>query len=354
MKADQIKLKWHRTPIDRDKLVLLTKRRNLRPLVDNIAQLGFSALTAGAAVYAFRNLSWPWMVLFTFIHCTFYGVYGAAGNHELCHRTVFKSKWLNEFFLRIHDFLNWYDFVSFRRSHTGHHKYTVHGDLDHEVMLPQTLHWYQWVLSLTIDLLIILRLPRKWIRRAFRRRYDKIFLTVWERRIFPEDDIEGIRATRRWARIMLIGHGALITVFIITGYWYLILLVTFGHFVAMWYKILTHMPQHLGLRSGVADWRQSTRTYIADPISRFFYWNMNYHAEHHMFAAVPYYNLPKLRKEIEWDLPKASKGLIGTWIELFKVMKLQKADRSYYISPELPEGATPYLEPSFEEKATKY
>ena len=32
--------------------------------------------------------------------------------------------------------------------------------------------------------------------------------------------------------------------------------------------------------------------------SQFFYWNMNYHVEHHMYAAVPYYNLPKLRKAI--------------------------------------------------------
>ena len=31
-----------------------------------------------------------------------------------------------------------------------------------------------------------------------------------------------------------------------------------------------------------------------NPISRFIYWNMNYHVEHHMFPMVPYHALPRL------------------------------------------------------------
>ena len=64
------------------------------------------------------------------------------------------------------------------------------------------------------------------------------------------------------------------------------------------------------LRAGVEvpDFRLSTRTfYINDPkrsalnplswpfrLVRFWYWHMNFHIEHHMYAAVPCYNLEKL------------------------------------------------------------
>ena len=42
-----------------------------------------------------------------------------------------------------------------------------------------------------------------------------------------------------------------------------------------------------------------------NPISRFVYWNMNYHVEHHMFPMVPFHALPALHAEIKDDLPDA-------------------------------------------------
>jgi fatty acid desaturase len=40
-----------------------------------------------------------------------------------------------------------------------------------------------------------------------------------------------------------------------------------------------------------------------NPVSRFIYWNMNYHVEHHMFPMVPYHALPRLHATIKDDLP---------------------------------------------------
>ena len=55
---------------------------------------------------------------------------------------------------------------------------------------------------------------------------------------------------------------------------------------------------HMGLRSNVADFRKNTRSIKLDPLSGFFYWHMNWHAEHHMYAGVPCYHLKKLREAI--------------------------------------------------------
>ena len=348
MAETNTQLSWYRSPIDRAKLAALTKRRNLRPLVDILAQLGISVATGAFVLYAFGNWSWYWVILCTYLHCSFYGIYGAAGNHELSHRTVFASSWLNEFFFRLLGFLTWHNIVFFGGSHPKHHLHTVQSDNDGEVMLPQTFPWHKWIWAYTIHVPQIVATMRIYFRRAFRSRYEKMFVSRWERNCFPKENTAEIRSLKSWARFTILGHVALVALFIITGNWYLIILVTHGPFIALWFKIATHMPQHMGLRPDVRDWRQSTRTYIGGPISRFYYWNMNYHLEHHMYAAVPYYNLPKLRREIAWDLPIATRGLIQTWRVVYRALDRQKHDKAYYIRPALPEGANPYLEPAAE------
>ena len=115
-----------------------------------------------------------------------------------------------------------------------------------------------------------------------------ILRTEWERILFPASDPEALAKMVRWARVLLFGHAALALIFVLSGNWILLFLVTFAPFFARWFGTLTHVPQHIGMEPDVADWRRSTRTYLAGPFVRFFYWNMNYHVEHHMFAAVPF------------------------------------------------------------------
>ena len=56
--------------------------------------------------------------------------------------------------------------------------------------------------------------------------------------------------------------------------------------------VMTGLLQHIGLADNVIDHRLNTRTVYMNPITRFIYWNMNYHVEHHMFPMVPYHALP--------------------------------------------------------------
>jgi fatty acid desaturase len=48
-------------------------------------------------------------------------------------------------------------------------------------------------------------------------------------------------------------------------------------------------------------------TYLSNPIERFFIapLNMNYHAVHHLWPSIPYYQLPKADREIR-NLPEAA------------------------------------------------
>ena len=88
------------------------------------------------------------------------------------------------------------------------------------------------------------------------------------------------------------------------------------------------MTQHCGLRGDVPDFRKSTRTITLGPISQFFYWHMNYHIEHHMFANVPCYNLEALHKAVADDMP-VPRTLVGAWREMVETFERQQREPSY-------------------------
>ena len=328
---------WYRTPINRELLKKLTAKKNLQPFLHIMALLCISTATGVFAFWAFHNLAWPLVVLAVYVHCTLYGFFGGGtGGHELSHRTVFRSRWLNEFFIRVVGFLTYLNFGQFRGNHTRHHQYTTQPGIDFEVTLPLVFKSRQWIWWFTLNIPGIVKIFPEMFRHCFGSpggdtRKDIV--------AFPSRNPKDIRLTRRWSWIILGGHLSLAVVFVLSGNWILIFLVTLAPFIARWFFILTHRSQHIGMHGGVSDWRRNTRTYLAGPFVRFYYWNMNYHIEHHMFAAVPFYHLPALRKAIEYDLPLAPKGLVATWREIFACLKKQKEDPEYFIEPKFPATA---------------
>jgi fatty acid desaturase len=71
----------------------------------------------------------------------------------------------------------------------------------------------------------------------------------------------------------------------------------------------------------------------------FLYWNMNFHCEHHMYAAVPFYNLPGLHEELKPDLPEQIPGYWRGLLRVLRIKKRQKTDPGYRYVPEFPETA---------------
>lgn len=134
------------------------------------------------------------------------------------------------------------------------------------------------------------------------------------------------------------GHFLLAVLFVATGNWILILIVTFGCHYSGWLHILCAAPQHSGLTPDVPDFRLCCRTFTCSWLPGFLYWNMQYHVEHHMFPAVPFYNLPRLREAITHDLPPAPHGLWATWKEMIPILKRQRVEPGYCHTPRIPGG----------------
>jgi fatty acid desaturase len=138
---------------------------------------------------------------------------------------------------------------------------------------------------------------------------------------------------------MLIGHGGVAAVSLYHG-WYLVpVLLSLGPFYNGWLFFLCNATQHVGLQPHQPDFRRNSRTFYLHPLLRFCYWNMNYHIEHHMYAAVPFYNLPALHEAIKHDLPPTPDGIAQTWRVIADAVRKQDADPTWAQPVQLPGGA---------------
>ena len=132
------KIPWYRSPVERETLAALNRAATGGDSFQTLGHLGLLGLTGATAWYASGRFSLPVVLLIFFLHGTVYAFLLNAF-HELCHKTVFKSKFLNSLFLYLISFLSWYNPVLFWASHQEHHKYTLHPPDDLEVVLPVEL-----------------------------------------------------------------------------------------------------------------------------------------------------------------------------------------------------------------------
>ena len=124
------------------------------------------------------------------------------------------------------------------------------------------------------------------------------------------------------------------------GLWILPVIVSLGPVIANWHSYFVGGPMHCGLRDNVPDFRKCVRTITLDPVSEFLYWHMNWHLEHHMFAAVPCYNLARLHRAVAHDMPKP-RTLAGAWREIREVWRRQAEDPEYQYDTPVPTPSGP-------------
>jgi fatty acid desaturase len=334
-------IKWYRTEVPREVMHKLNERSDWKGLMQAGGHLLLAVATGTLAFMAFKKVTpetWQWAVpllmIALFCHGTVCSFFGGIACHELGHLSVFKTKHLNSIFLRIFAFLAWWDHVWFHISHRKHHKVTVHHDYDGEVVLPQYLNfknWRFWLGLFAWNPLNTWRVLRIYWRRSMGRLEGP-----WYQYVLPEENTALRRRHRNWARLTLGLHAALAIVFIASGNWILVFLVNIPSHYCGWLVFLCAQPQHFGMQPDVADFRRSCRTYLTSGLPAFLYWNMQYHIEHHMYASVPCYNLPALRRAIEHDLPPAPVGIRATWKEILAIHREQQKNRDYFLEVDIP------------------
>lgn len=324
------RIDWYRSPIDRDLLARLNQRSDLLGLAQTLGHLAIIGLTAAASFYAWHIGSIPLLIVALFLHG---GVYAFLlnGFHELCHSSVFRTKWLNSFFLYFISFISGHNPIAFWASHQEHHKYTLHPPDDLEVTLPVKLPALGFLKHGIVNFEGIYHHFRGQIRLSL-----GIIDGEWMNYLFPANKPDARRRLFNWARFCLLGHLAIAAVAVYFGLWLVPVLLSLAPFYGGLVQQLCNNTQHSGLQDETGDYRLCTRTVLLNPLLQFLYWHMNFHIEHHMYAAVPCYNLPRLHAAIRNDLPPTPNGLVESWKLIGEIMRRQAEDPTYVYVPKLP------------------
>ena len=339
----ELRIKWYRCPIDPSVLRELSKPSDLQGFKMALGHLGLWLLTGLLSFYFAIEQLWLGFLLMIFLHGTV-GTFFSAPHHELCHGTVFKTKRLNEIFLRIFSTLGLQNFHIYKMSHSYHHRFTLHRIADKEVVLPKTpsLKFLYLLQLFTFNITggFESRGLFPTMRGLFRVAADRMEqpYNEWGTELYAEFPEERLKAVH-WARYLIAVHLSFAVFAVLIGYPILILIVSLHPFMGNWLRYFVGAPMHCGLRSDVSDFRKCVRTITLDPISEFLYWHMNWHLEHHMFAAVPCYNLKKLYEAVAEDMPQP-RTLISSWQEMLEVVKQQEADPAFEFDTPVPPQRT--------------
>ncbi|MCI5109947.1 MAG: fatty acid desaturase family protein [Marivita sp.] len=322
---------WYHTDIPRKQMKELMQRSDQPAIRDTV--ILFACMVLFAAIGIALWPSW-WSAPFWLAYGVLYGSAMDSRWHECSHGTAFKTRRYNDWLYQIASFCMVRNPVSWRWSHARHHTDTIIVGRDPEIvaMRPPALF------RIALNFLGIFDAYDGWKR----------MLVNASGRIHPEEadyipeqeQPKVIRIARIWVAI----YAATIALAFAMGSILPLMVIGLPRLYGAWHHVLTGVMQHAGLADNVTDHRLNSRTVYINPVSRFIYWNMNYHVEHHMFPMVPYHRLPDLHTAIKHDLPAANTSIWQAYSEILPVLRRQLAYEDVFLKRDLPPTAKPYRE----------
>ena len=112
------KVKWYRCPVDKAALRDLMQPNDFQGWLQAGGHLLIFAATGGLALYLFSQQMWIGFGLALFVHGTSASFFKGIAAHELGHGSVFRTRALNQFFLRLYSLISWHNHHEYAVSHT--------------------------------------------------------------------------------------------------------------------------------------------------------------------------------------------------------------------------------------------
>jgi fatty acid desaturase len=271
-------------PLERKELRALQKRSDgpaLRFLVGHIA---VGLLTATLIYLSLGNIFL--LVPAMFLHGVVI-VFLFAPMHECTHGTAFRRRWVNSAVGYFCGFMLLRSSLYFKYRHADHHTYTQDPERDPDLVpIPGNKRNY---ISEVMGASLWPKLVGALYRSATGR-FNEL-----EQRFIPESERGRVAKENR----ILIGlYVAIAAVSIPTGLWQEVLLFWIvPRVLAEPVLRLVRLAEHTGMEEG-PDPLSNTRTTLTNRVIRFLYWNMPYHAAHHMAPSVPFHALSKLHAKL--------------------------------------------------------
>ncbi len=279
----------------------------LKALAERSDRRGFMRLAGHLAAILFTGLflavSWgsPLLLPAMVLHGVAV-VFLFAPLHETIHGTAFRSRALNRavaFFCGLVLFL---PSGYFRAFHFAHHRHTQDEMRDPELLRPkpETLGEYLLVLSGLVYWNEQLQL----FGRLLAGRVEEPFVPKRQH-----------KAVVLEARILVCLYALLALVsfdlgtMALVNYWLLPLLL--GQPALRAFLLAEHTGCPL-----VPDMLENSRTTKSNPVLRWLAWNMNHHAEHHAYPALPFHALPKAHKLLRDKIAEQASGYLAVHWQL--------------------------------------
>ena len=225
--------------------------------------------------------------------------------HECCHRTAFRSRRVNDAVAWCAGLLCFYNSTFYRRYHQWHHRYAHQIGLDPELddSFPTTR--FSYLLEIT---------GWNWWIGKFRGYAQLLFgdlsgLAYLNPEVIPQ--------IRRSVRLQFAIYGALALVSVLNGsgflFWNWLLPLAIGQP----FLRLAMLAEHSGC-SFDGDGTTNTRTTLTHPVVAWQMWNMPFHAEHHLYASLPFHSLPAAHRWIGPALKHLDPGYLAVHRKLLR------------------------------------
>ncbi len=320
---------WYHTDVPRKVMKDLMQRSDQPAIRDTVLYYGLMILLAGIGI-AF----WPswWTAPFWLAYGVLYGSGADSRWHECGHGTAFKTPWMNNFVYEIASFMIMRNSATWRWSHARHHTNTYIVGMDPEIAVMRPTEVIKVLLAF-----IGLRDAKAYLGRMLYNAF--IGVHAEEKTFVPTSEWPKIVGV---ARIHCAIYGATLLLALSMRSILPLMVIGLPRLYGCWHMALAGLLQHGGLADNVIDHRLNSRTVYMNPVSRFIYWNTNYHVEHHMFPMVPYHALPRLHEVIKHDLPLPAPSMRAAYREAWPAWIRQIRNEDYFAKRELPPTAKPY------------
>ncbi len=329
---------WYHSELSRKTMKALMTRRDGPAVRDTLVWAALHVVLAAGGIYFWGS----WVALpFWFAYGVIYGSACDSRWHECGHGTAFRTRWMNDVVYHVASFQIMRNPVNWRWSHARHHTDTIIVGRDPEIVWMHPINLalkalaYVGIWDTCSSLLVLARNATGELSPDER---DYIPASEWPKAVF-------------WARVHMGVYAAVAAIafgMLAAGMGWMSaippILVGGPRIYGCWHFVMTGLLQHGGLAEDVIDHRLNSRTLYLNPVSRWLYWNMNYHIEHHMFPMVPYHALPALHEAIKDDLPPPNTSLWDAYREMMAAVIRQRREPGYYVRKKLPPTARPYRE----------
>jgi fatty acid desaturase len=273
-------------------LKILNERSNLKGILQFSGHLAVILASGYLSGNSHWFIAFPAVVVYGFSLATMF-----ATLHECCHRTAFESNRLNDGIAWFAGLLSFYNSTFYRRYHKWHHRYTQIPDKDPELEDPKPQNLPEYLLEISA-------IPW-WQGKILG--HVRIALGKLENCPYISETAraEVIRSTRLQLLVYLVAIA--VSVFFKQPWFLMYWLLPLAIGQPILRMIL--LAEHTGCTYDENPLTNTRTTLTLWPI-RFLMWNMPYHAEHHLYASIPFHSLAKAHTKLLPQLERVESGYL--------------------------------------------